>query len=235
MGHIAVLIPLFGDKPQTVPVAVRHTVFGGNKLLGFQAFGKRSHVQKRQHQRTVFRRHLLIARLFKFYRCAALVAGQAMEFIIAGNFLIKVLLQVDAVDGLVTLADGRDDLVFQFCLIQCPLQLFLLGFFFFYNIINEAEAQQCAKSALLGVHPDGLPVKEFMPVAVRHAGVVEIRSFCVLQAGFHMGAGELLGKFLPFVLGQVGLAIHSCKVVKCLTFFLLFAQQASRVGFFGNL
>ena len=178
---------------------------------------------------------MLTARFLKFYRCAALVAGQAMHLVIAGNFLIKVLLQVNAVNGLVALADGRDDLVFQFCLIQCALQLFLLGFFFFYNVINVAEAQQHVKAAMLGVYPDGLPIIEFMPVAVRHAGVVEIRSLCVLQAGFYMGAGKLLDKLLLFILRQERPTIRSCKVVKRLVFFLAAAQQAICIGFFGNL
>ena len=162
MGYLAVLIPLLDDKAGQMPVAVLGQILDAHRLVPGQTFFQGGQIQKEHDPIIVFMGDEGIAKLLHFQGSLSGQTSQPVEFFSAGNLIINIRVQINAIDRKVNLADGRHNLTVQACLCQSRFQLLLLPKLLIYNIIDMMEAHKDTVRVVLGVDFHGLQLKIFL-------------------------------------------------------------------------
>ena len=99
------------------------------------------------------------------------MSGQTVHLPLACNLFIITRAQIDTVDRIIDLADGRDDLVAHPALRERRFQRALVLALLPHDLIHAAEVQQDLKARFRLLHPIGAHLEIDVPDGVRHTPV----------------------------------------------------------------
>ena len=156
------------DEARKMPVAVPHGVFEHHGILVPQSLRESRKVKKRFNIGQILRHDALLARCAHMDACFTAVSGQPVHLPLACNLFIITRAQVDAVNRIIDLADGRDDLVAHPALRERRFQRVLVLALLPHDLIHAAEVQQDLKARFRLLHPIGAYLEIDVPDGVRH-------------------------------------------------------------------
>ena len=140
---------------RAMPVAALHRVFKHRGIIVSQSLRERRKVEKRLDIGQILRHDALLARRTHMDACFTAVSGQPVHPPLACNLFIITRAQIDTVDRIIDLADGRDDLVAHPALRERRFQRVLVLALLPHDLIHAAEVQQDLKARFRLLHPIG--------------------------------------------------------------------------------
>ena len=188
-----VCLALFGDDARQIPRARPGAVLDGDALAVAQACGQRGEVPELAHPVLVLGAHDLVAQLLEDIRDIALSAGQFVRFLCGRDLLIGLIMQIDAVDEPVQLADRADDLTVEGRIRECILQCGLLLLLLCDKVIDIAVAHDGLEAVLIR-QPDDLHLEILLPGLVRVNAVFVGKAAAAGQMGFQVFGAQLFEK-----------------------------------------
>ena len=129
------------DEAREMPVAVLHRVFKHHGIIVPQSLRERRKVKKRFNIGQILRHDALLAHFTHVDARSAAVSGQTVHLPLACNLFIITRAQIDTVNHIIDLADGRDDLVAHPALRERRFQRVLVLALLPHNLIHAAEVQ----------------------------------------------------------------------------------------------
>ena len=179
--RLAIFITRLHDKAGEVPVAVLNGILDRHGILGFQALSECREVEKAFHVGQVLLQHAPPALLVHAVLRKAAATGQTVHPAVAGDLLVALCAQVDAVNGVVDLADGRDDLVVCAALRKRRLEFALMLALLAHDLVDIVEIHQHLKARVRLQQLAHAHLKVDLAARVRRAAVAAADPVFVLQ------------------------------------------------------